>query len=357
MSVTDSEISNALKQTNGNASAAAALVGLSARQTRRRVQALRDGAQAPDALRLPVTSVTRDLPIDQLIERRIAEFQRVKGADETNAVTEVRVADDLPIGIVVFGDPHLDDSGTDLFTIREHSQIVNATPGMYAACIGDLHNNWVGRIAHLYSQQETTASDAWRLVEWWINYVEKWLFMVDGNHDGWSGASNPLPWIRALSGRQMVQDDHEVRVRLRFQNGTEYTIAARHEWPGKSAVNPALGEMKAAQRMRANLIVSGHTHSSLDANLWIEQHQMLTRCARVGSYKVIDRYAKELGLPNQQIAPAFAVIIDPRAKTQTGLSQLFYDIDRASRYLTFLRKEYTDVQPSISASDQLRSRA
>lgn len=353
-SVTDGEISEALKQTNGNASAAGALVGLSPRQMRRRAQTIRDGAAAANTLRFPVIA-TSELPIEQLIERRIGEFQRVKEADEANAVTEVRVPDDLPIGVVVLGDPHLDDSGTDLYTLRGHSEIVNATPGMYAACIGDLQNNWIGRIAHLYGQQETTASDALRLVEWWINYVQKWLFMVDGNHDAWSGASNPLPWIRALSGRKMVQDDHEARVRLRFVNGTEFTIAARHNWPGKSSVNPALGEMKAAQRLRANLIVSGHTHTSCDANVWIEQHQLLTRCARVGSYKVIDRYAKELGLAKQQIAPAFAVIIDPRAKTQTGLSQLFYDIDRAADYLTFLRERYTDVRSTIPTGDQLRS--
>jgi len=361
--VSDEQIANALSETSGNASKAADLVGLSPRQMRERCRAIRKSPmQRPterskhsgDLVFTP--AVSSKLPIGELIDRRIAEFDRIRSAHNANRVQDVRVTDDLPIAIVVFGDPHLDDSGTDLRALKHHSELVNVTPGMYGACIGDLQNNWVGRIAHLWSQQETTSSQSWDLVEWWINYVEKWLFMVDGNHDAWSGNGNPLHWIRTCAGRQMVQDDNEVRVRLTFGNGFEYMIAARHNWPGNSQWNPAHGEFKAAlMRLKADLIVSGHTHTSLDSSLYVEAHDIVTRCAKVGSYKVIDRYAQEMGLANKQIAPSFAVVVNPRAKTLTQRSQLFYDIDLASRYLTFLRKEYTDVQSGIHSGKEFYS--
>lgn len=362
--ITDEQIRKALKETNGNASKAAKLVGLSQGQMRlRRRQVYQSlGSDSPSVtppesneLIFP-PSVDSKLPIDELISRRIAEFDRVRTAAELGRVTNVQVQHDLPIAVVVFGDPHLDDPGTDLRLLKQHSDIVNATPGMYAGCIGDLHNNWVGRIAHLYAQQETTAGQSWDLVEWWINYVNSWLFMVDGNHDAWSGNGNPLQWIRSLAGRRMVQDDHEARINLKFANGFEYLIAARHNWPGNSQWNPAHGEFKAAlMRLKADLIVSGHTHTSLDSSLYVEAHDIVTRCAKVGSYKVFDRYATELGLARKQIAPSFAVVIDPRAKTLTQRSQLFYDIERAASYLTFLRQEYTDVQPGIYPSEEFHA--
>lgn len=310
-------------------------------------RAILEANRKEEALVFP-PEVSSKLPIEDLIERRIAEFDRVRRQYDSERMTEVAVTSDLPIALVVFGDPHLDDPGTNLRALREHSNIVNATPGMYGACIGDLQNNWIGRMAHLWSQQETTADQSWDLVEWWISYVEKWLFMVDGNHDAWSGSSNPLNWIRGLSGRRMIQNNNEVRVKLTFTNGFEYIVAARHNWPGHSQWNPAHGEFKAAlMRLKADLIVSGHTHTSLDSSLYVEAHDIVTRCARVGSYKEIDRYAKELGLPNKQIAPSFAVVINPRAKTLTQRSQLFYDIDTAAQYLTFLRREYAGSKPSL----------
>jgi hypothetical protein len=350
-SVTDDQIRNALEQTNGNATKAASLVGLSPSRMRERRQAL--GNHVPNVESFEVGARPRtgelvfpllpssELPIEQLIDRRIAEYERVRTAHNARKLIDVKVEGDLPIGVVIFGDPHLDDPGTDLAQLRKDSQLINDTPSMYGACIGDLQNNWVGRLAHLYSQQETTSADSWRLTEWWINYVNKWLLMVDGNHDAWSGNGNPLQWIRGLSGRHMIQDNNEARIRLNFSNGAEYIIAARHNWPGNSQWNPAHGEFKAAlMRLKAHLIVSGHTHTSLDASLKVEAHDIITRCAKIGSYKRVDRYCAEGGFPDRMISPSIAVVIDPRAKTQTGLSQLFYDIDRAAEYLTFLRKRY-----------------
>lgn len=360
-SVTDDSISAALEACNGNASKAAALVGLSPSRMRERRVAL--GSDSVDSKLFSVGELSfrpqadDKLSIDQLIQRRLAEFERVQQAELLNAATDVEVGSDAPLAIVVFGDPHLDDPGTDLRALIEHTNIINATDGMYGACIGDIQNNWVGRLAHLYSQQETTAQQSWQLTEWWINYCEKWLFMVDGNHDAWSGNDNPLPWIRALSGRPMIQNDHEAIINLNFPNGFQYIIAARHNWPGQSGWNPAHGEFKAAlTRLKAHLIVSGHTHTSLDAALKVETHDVVTRCVKVGSYKIYDRYAKELGFAKRQIAPSFAVVIDPASTTDTGKAQLFYDIDKAAGYLTFLRKEYHDgLQPPIYKSKEFHA--
>jgi hypothetical protein len=39
---------------------------------------------------------------------------------------------------------------------------------MYAVCVGDVTNNWVGRLAALYAEQSTTEAEAWKLAEWWL---------------------------------------------------------------------------------------------------------------------------------------------------------------------------------------------
>ena len=355
--ITDAQIRQALEQTNGNATKAAALVGLSPSRMRERrialaaapgVEPIEVGARARSGDITFSEPVSSKLLTSELIERRLAEFDRVKAAHVASRIMDVFVADDLPIAVTNFGDPHLDDPGTDLRQLISDTNVVNATDGMYAGCIGDLQNNWIGRIAHLWGQQETTAEQSWQLVEWWIHEVKRWLYLTDGNHDHWSGNGDPLHWITGMQGRRMIHERNEVRIRLNFPNGFQYIIAARHSWPGNSQWNPAHGEFKAAlMRVKADLILSGHTHTSLDASLYVEAHDIVTRCARVGSYKVIDRYAVELGLQNKQIAPSITVVIDPRATTPTSRGQVFYDVDRAARYLTMLREGYQNVQSTI----------
>ena len=57
---------------------------------------------------------------------------------------------------------------------------------MVAINIGDLTNNWIGRLMSKYADQETTRQQAIKLIEWYLGSSGVyWAGVVGGNHDFW----------------------------------------------------------------------------------------------------------------------------------------------------------------------------
>jgi hypothetical protein len=84
---------------------------------------------------------------EELLKRRETQFARKAAAKDARKLIPVNVSVDGPIGIAHFGDPHVDDDGTDLRKLRTHVDLCNATDGLFAACVGDYSNNWARRRA------------------------------------------------------------------------------------------------------------------------------------------------------------------------------------------------------------------
>lgn len=120
--------------------------------------------------------------LEEMLQARKREFERKKAATEARKLVPVRVTVDGPYGIAHFGDPHVDDPGTDIALLERHVSAVSKTYGLFAGNIGDMHNNWVGKLARLYAKQETTARESWMLVDWLMRSMP-WLYVVLGNHD------------------------------------------------------------------------------------------------------------------------------------------------------------------------------
>jgi hypothetical protein len=307
-------------------------------QLRRRLARLRgEAAAAPTAPTL-ILPPDADIPIEEYVEQRIRAFDRKRAHEDGRRLIPVSVASSLPIGILHFGDPHVDDDGTDLGLLREHARLVRETPGLYGANVGDTTNNWTGRLAHLYSQQATRASDAWRLGEWFIREVRDWLYVIGGNHDLWSGAGDPLRWI--CDGAGAMYAPSEVRIALRFPNGREVRINARHDFAGHSQYNPAHGVMKALTfGVRDHIAICGHKHTSGYGILRDPDTGIATHGIQVASYKLFDRYAREHGFRDQNLSPAVVTVIDPSLPaTHPGLVKVFWDPVEGADYLTFLRQ-------------------
>jgi hypothetical protein len=204
----------------------------------------------------PVRSAT------ELIAWRKDQFQRKAKFETERRLIPVRIKIDGPIGIVHMGDPHVDDDGTDLGLLESHVAIVNRTPGMFGANIGDPNNNWVGRLAHLYGQQSVTAKESWVLVEWLVKAL-RWVYLLGGNHGAWSGEGDPLAWLTRQQG--VLYDQDGARVVLKFPNGREVRTNARHDWPGRSQYNPAHGQTKAAMfGFRDHIVIAGHEREQSD---------------------------------------------------------------------------------------------
>lgn len=278
-----------------------------------------------------------DLPIAEVIEWRKRQYSQKKLNKEAKRLLDVRIKTHGPIGIVHFGDPHVDDDGTDIGMIESHMKIVNRTEGLFGANLGDLQNNWIGRLARLWAEQSTSAKQAWQLTEWMVRAVH-WLYLVGGNHDAWSGTGDPLKWMMAQSGTAF--DYSGVRLNLKFPNGKAVRINARHDFTGHSMWNPAHGPMKAIQGgWRDHILTCGHKHTSFLAGpLKDPATQLLSWAIRCAGYKIFDRYAEEGGLPDQNAFAACVTIIDPRyGDDDTRLITVIPDVESGADFLTYLR--------------------
>ena len=105
---------------------------------------------------------------DELLTRRSQQFKRKATAIEARRLIPIRITCSGPVGIAHMGDPHVDDDGTDIDTLRRHVDVINKTEGLFAGNVGDYSNNWVGRLARLYGEQSLSAAEAWVLVEWLV---------------------------------------------------------------------------------------------------------------------------------------------------------------------------------------------
>jgi hypothetical protein len=277
-----------------------------------------------------------DIDVDQLVAHRINQYGRKKAAHEARKLINVRVPVTGPYGIFVFGDPHVDDDGTDLAQLKHDAELVRNTEGLYGVSIGDNTNNWIGRLARLYGEQGTTAKQAWKLCEWFVNLVgPKWLALIPGNHDCWSGAGDPLQWMSRNVGA--LYGPHKVRLAMQSTGGRTLHFQARHDFPGHSMWNTAHGVGRAAQRGETDeILICGHKHVS--GYMLIKQSsERLSHCVQVASYKVLDRYAEEKGFEDRHISPGVMFVIDPQAENEAGFVTTFFDTDRGVEFLKFLR--------------------
>ncbi len=276
-----------------------------------------------------------------LLERRSKQFGKKRDAVDARTLIPIKVTCDGPIGIAHLGDPHVDDDGTDIDMLQRHVAIVNKTEGLFAGNVGDYSNNWVGRLARLYGQQSLSAAEAWVLVEWLVQSV-KWLYLVGGNHDLWSGAGDPIQWM-ARQARVQYQANG-MRLGLTFPNKRVIRVNARHDFSGRSQWNTAHGPAKAAQMgWRDHILTCGHTHVSGYQVVRDPSSGLISHALRVGSYKTHDRFAEERGLPNQTFMVAPVTVIRPQfADDDNRLVSVFFDPETAAEFLVWLRKRKSE---------------
>jgi hypothetical protein len=293
-----------------------------------------------------------DLDVTEIWAHRKKQFRQKAEFEQATKLRDVRVRIQGPIGILHYGDPHVDDDGTDIEALELHCRLVRETEGLFGANIGDTTNNWVGRLSRLYGQQGTTAEQAWKMAEYFLHFcpqtdpvklpekerkslLSNWIYLIAGNHDAWSGAGDPLKWI--LRQADAPYEASQVRLNLIFPNGRECRINARHDFKGTSQWNPAHGSMKASQMgFHDHVLVNGHRHKSGYGLIKDPDKGTVSHCIQVASYKVHDSFAREHGFPDQHISPSVVTVIDPDA-TEAGFVTVFHDVEEAVEFLRFKR--------------------
>lgn len=278
-----------------------------------------------------------DLPVEEIIKMRKREFEQKRAYEEASKLIPVQIKISGPIGILHFGDPHLDDDGTDIGEVFRQSELTRTVEGLFGANCGDTTNNWVGRLARLYSEQNMGRRRSIRVAEHFVR-TTRWLWMVGGNHDAWSGHDDPLHWIAKQASA--LYRSSEARLELRFPSGEPFVVNARHDFAGGSMWNPAHGAMKAIQLgIRDDLLTCGHKHISGYGIIKDPDTGKICQALQIGSFKLFDRYQKEKNLRDQMISPSALTVIDPnKPPSNPDRCKVFWDADEGVDYLKFKRR-------------------
>jgi hypothetical protein len=287
--------------------------------------------------------ITPELPsssrsIDELVADKLEITRRAKNADEARDLIPIPLNIDGPFGLLIFGDPHVDDDGCDFETLARHRQIAIEHPYVVSASIGDHQNAWIGRLGRLFGEQNVTAKEAWKLVEWLVSPIH-WLFLIGGNHDLWAGSGDPLDWIARQAGS--LYEAHGVRMQLNHPCGAKTRIHCRHNFKGSSIYHVNHGPKREVYfGHRDHLIVAGHLHVGGDEGM-VMPDGVCAQLVRVSGFKVVDHYAQELGLKKVPIHPSALIIIDPREpETSRARCWCAPTVEHGVKFLDTLRAEY-----------------
>lgn len=310
--------------------------GSTLREWNRRFGAMLPPAQEEVAVKRLSVDVA-DEPIEDLIARKKEHLKRSKAREAWGELVPVSVNTDKPIAVTLVGDPHIDDDHCDIEALETDLDTISKTQGMYAGHIGDLTNNWVGRLAKLYAHQRTTFDEGIRLTEWMLKRCPT-LFLVAGNHDLWNNGMDILRFITKQAGVGHTKP-HGARLALRWPNGEEIRIHARHDFRGGSIYSDTHGHKRSLLwGHRDHILVAGHKHVD-EARVEPSIEGMAHWMFRVSGYKVIDDYAEENGFVRKRMAPSVTVILDPYQRVPAERVKPYWDIENASEYLTWLRKK------------------
>lgn len=274
--------------------------------------------------------------IDTLIRQRVDVYRRVRAQHRKRKHRTVTIEQPGPIAIAHLGDPHVDDDGCDWPALLRTVETVGRTPGMYAGNVGDVTNNWIGRLQAQYAHQSSTLEDATRLASWLLRSMPH-LYLVLGNHDVWHNGSHLLRSIMR-GAKCAVLAEAGARMELRFPRGEPIRIVARHDFPGTSQWNRAHGPMKAAKMDSwGHVYVQGHRH------MWaVHQEEGADGVHRtalmVRGYKRCDSYADSKGYQEHEHGEVITTILQPTHAHPCERVKVYHDIEEAADVLGYLRR-------------------
>lgn len=328
---------------HGSIAGAANALGLARSTIRHRLRVLGEELamrETAPAIAQPEPLPDPDLPIDTILAHRRAAFERKHAHHKAKRWRKYHIPTKGPYALMFFGDPHLDDDGCNLPLWDAHVDLAANTDHLFAVNIGDTTNNWAGRLARLWAEQNASAETARKLVKHYL--AERgipWLLWLSGNHDMWDG-----PVGRAVFENHAPEfvtlEDWQAKVTLVSPCGNEIRLWAAHNFKGNSIWNNLHGLERAAQMQDwAHLYVAGHHHDSGLRQGENTHRHFVYNLMRVRGYKYMDHYADVHGFGEHEYGAAGVAIIDPQADALNKVT-CFLDPFEAVEFLKFKRARY-----------------
>ena len=259
-----------------------------------------------------------DFPDDDIGEGEIIDLmcRRYEKRAEHKASKKwfrIEMPDDKPFAILWWGDPHLDNNGTNWPLLRAHAQLAQH-PAVWSVNIGDTLDNWPhgSRLMSLYAQSDQSVATSHKLARWFCKASGiRWLVWLFGNHDAWAGSTS-TEWLREMGGKKVVFEDWGAQFVLACPGGAEFKIWAAHNFPGNSQWNSLHGPQKAAaMREEADVYVCGHLHNWAIHKEESSQRGFTYSLLRARGYKYLDDYAEKLGYMPQQNGASILTVFLP----------------------------------------------
>jgi hypothetical protein len=316
-----------------------------ARRLHRTVYAVKNKAQAmglqmgtglPEIERPP----SANRPLWQIVEDQIrsAAAKRAHHGSKHSGV-RVSLKDDRPWVLALLGDPHVDDDGFDGALFARHTEAC-AVHGFHAVNLGDLTNNWVGRLGRLYAHQHTTDDEAMELCRWLLRKIP-WVAVVLGNHDRWSPVAQLL-----CQEAGVPYVSHGAVFVFETPSGHWIKCDLRHDHRGRSMYHPAHGQARKSFRgSDCHVIAGAHLHVSAYEKLVNGVTGRTSHCVRVGSFKRWDDYADSKGLDRDDIGPAAYVVVDTSRPPEEDCAVVFHDPDYAALFRDALNSKNLGEKP------------
>lgn len=285
---------------------------------------------------------------DEILAQRLKSTSKKIAAKDASELLDVKLKVSGPFGLAFIGDPHLDNPGCNLALLMEHTRIIMECPRMFAFCVGDIQDNWIGRLARLWAGMGISAHESQILADGWLSMLgPKLVALSNGNHDVWAqgySGSGPLDWIKSKFGT--IGRNHGARLRIANSEGECVSVNMRHDFPGRSQYNAAHGPMKSMLfGFRDDVAVAGHTHEfgALDTLNPTTRRGM--HAIRLGSYKHADEYAEQIGALDKNLTECSVLIVDPMTPDRRHKTFRMDSPARAAEVLNMLGSEWEKRNP------------
>lgn len=285
--------------------------------------------------------------LDDLIEAMIRMDSAVTGLAPTrDSVTFAPPDQHLPVGLVFTGDWHVGAGGVELDRLRRDLQRIGEADGLYAVAMGDLIEGvGAGNKAApaLYTGVLNKSNVQVSLAVHLANQArEKWLCVIDGNHDQMAyratGVDRGVAIARGIGAPRFGQGGATVFLEL---DGARYVVGVRHNGKGNSQINTTNAQRRTFDEWpeweSCDVICLAHLHYN-DLHVTPRKGGQCVYL-RSGTAKTHDLYARDNGYTPEYGMPV--VVFYPGEKRMVPFRG--DRMDEALRFLQMERDRYRSV--------------